>query len=221
MLSTMHVMVWRSQARLYTDHHLNWPDTPWLLWNAAYKCLLKRVNALHDYTSFCLILLPVNASMVNCQDELSLHLLQEEASPPGVHYQGSCCFPSPPNRIDGPGAWAERGIGCLVAVWLRLMSWACCCFRALFLASCLGIVQGWPLCSHVFLGGLRGYVPLSHLSFIMRRRTACLWVCVPQVPSRHSRVAYCCTCFPAFHTHMFEMCVQVLEVLSSVFILFK
>lgn len=32
--------------------------------------------------------------------------------PPGVHYRGSCCFPSPPNRIGGPARL--EGVACLV-----------------------------------------------------------------------------------------------------------
>lgn len=71
----------------------------------------RTVNVLHDYI-ICLILLPVNAPMVNCQDELSLHLLQEEAQAPGGSLSRIILLPvsAEPNRRP----WAKGGIACLV-----------------------------------------------------------------------------------------------------------
>lgn len=109
-----------------SDENFNWHK----------ESLLGTVNALHDYI-ICLILLPVNAPMVNCQDELSLHLLQEEAQAPGGSLSGIMLLPvsAEPNRRP----WAKEG-DCMPcwAVWLRLMPRASCCFRALFLTSCQG-----------------------------------------------------------------------------------
>lgn len=78
--------------------------------NGLEEFLLRRVNTLHDYI-ICLILLPVNVPMVNCQDELSLHLLQEEAQAPGGSLSRIMLLPVPaePNRRP----WAG-GIACLV-----------------------------------------------------------------------------------------------------------
>lgn len=117
-----------------------------------FSCLMiqmKWVHTPHGHVSFVLILLPVSAPVVECQDELSLHLLQEEAQAPGVHYQGSYCFPSPPapplpgppNLVNGPGG--QPGVdGNGMPRWRCLAPTdappirASCCFRALFPSSC-------------------------------------------------------------------------------------
>lgn len=102
--------------------------------------------------------------------------------PLGVHYRGSCCFPSSPNRIDGPGQ--GDGMPCW-AFWLGLMPWASCCFRALFLTSCQGSAQIWLTGEQEqekrgvmgrWGGGGSGVALLSHHSHIIRR-TACLQMC--------------------------------------------
>lgn len=88
--------------------------------------------------------------------------------PRGVHYRGSCCFPSPPNRIGGP---VRGGLHALLGSLARLD------------ASSLPVVLGlcfWPAVRPAHKYGSQetqnrgGRVPLSHHPYIIRR-AARLW----------------------------------------------
>lgn len=98
--------------------------------------------------------------------------------PRGVHYQGSCCFPSSPNRIDGPGQ--KGGVACLAG---QLGS-----------GWCPGLPVVLELCFSAAVRAAHKYgsqetrneggrVLLSHHSYIIRR-TACLWWCVDCPPRK-------------------------------------
>lgn len=118
----------------------------------------------------CLILLPVNAPMVNCQDELSLHLLQEEAQSPGGSLWGIKLLPigEPNRRACARGDCMPRWGSLAQTDAPRLPVVLELCFSpAVRAAHKYGSQETskWG-----------GHVLLSHHPYIIRR-TACLWVC--------------------------------------------
>lgn len=115
-----------------------------------------------------LILLPVNAPMVNCQDELSLHLLQEEAQAPRGSLSRIMLLPFPAEPILRPwavglhamlGSLAQADASKLPVV-LEL-----CFSPAVRAAHKYGSLESWN----------EGLCSFSHHPHIIRR-TTCLWV---------------------------------------------
>lgn len=110
--------------------------------------------------------------MVNCQDELSMHLLQEEAQAPGGSLSRIMLLPIPAEPNRRPWSW-PGGIACLVGQfgsgWCpRLPVVLELCFSPAVRAAHKYGSQETPEWG--------GRVLLSHHSYIIWR-TACLWVC--------------------------------------------
>lgn len=101
---------------------------PWSV-TARKNASAGRTNALHGYI-ICLIPLPVNAPVVEFQNELSLHLLQEEAQAPGDSLSRIMLLPipaEPTQRLWIVGLHASPG-----SLASTDAPKASCCFRALF-----------------------------------------------------------------------------------------